>query len=368
MRILFVNENLGGHRTMHMYLRRALADHPEVDAEILDVPAPRLLRRLAAAPVPGLSRLDADLQPLRYQLAQSLVVRRALARHPPPDALHLYTQNVGLLSAAHLRGVPTVVSTDCTNVQNAFTLPYRRSGPGTAGSLALTRRLESRVYEAATLVVAQSAWAAGSLHDDYHVAHDRLRVIPFGVSLPPAPRFLAPDTPEITFVGATMARKGGWALVRSWREHLAGRSRLNLVTHDPVPPAEGLSVFNDVQPGDGRLLDLLERTSVFAFPSEIDKSSYAVLEAQSAGVPVVAYRVGAISELVEHGVTGLLVEPGDEAALTTAIAELVDDPDRRAAMARAARARVEEGFDVRTTTDALLETLGEAVARHRATA
>ena len=75
LRVLFVNENLGGHATMHQALRGVLNGHPEVSAEFLDVPAPGLARRLAAAPVPGLVRLDADLQSLRYQLAQSVQAR-----------------------------------------------------------------------------------------------------------------------------------------------------------------------------------------------------------------------------------------------------------------------------------------------------
>ena len=59
MRALFVNENLGGHATVHLNLRRALRARPDVDARFYDVPAPGLVRKLAAAPVPGLAGLDA---------------------------------------------------------------------------------------------------------------------------------------------------------------------------------------------------------------------------------------------------------------------------------------------------------------------
>ena len=70
LRALFLNENMGGHATMHRHLRGALTEHPEVDARFVDLPPPRLPRRLFAAQIPGLARLDLDFQPHRVQLAQ----------------------------------------------------------------------------------------------------------------------------------------------------------------------------------------------------------------------------------------------------------------------------------------------------------
>ena len=61
-------------------------------------------------------------------------------------------------------------------------------------------------------------------------------------------------------------------------------------------------------------------------------------------MPVVATRVGALPEMVQDGVTGLLVAHDDD-ALAAAIGALLDDPDRAAAMGRAGRTRVEEVYD-----------------------
>ena len=55
----------------------------------------------------------------------------------------------------------------------------------------------------------------------------------------------------------------------------------------------------------------------------------ALLEAMRAGVPVVASRVGGVSEIVEHGRTGILVTPGDAQGLASAIARLLDDEGAR---------------------------------------
>ncbi len=68
------------------------------------------------------------------------------------------------------------------------------------------------------------------------------------------------------------------------------------------------------------------------------------IEAGSRGIPVVASRVASLPEIVEDGVTGLLVPPEDPAALRQAVRALLADPQRRAEMGRAARQRVAERF------------------------
>lgn len=365
MRALFVNENIGGHTTLHEYLGQAFEeDSSGMEATFLDMPQPSLVRRLAAAPVPGLARLDLDVQPLRYQLAQSAHVRRCLAPLlESVDVVHAYTHNAVLLSAAALRGVPSVVVLDGTNEQNGQMLPYRRATRWTPATIRLTRRFEERVYAAATLLVAQSEWAARSLRDDYGVPDDRIRIVHYGLPVGPTPERVVTDRPEITFVGTSMERKGGWRLVDVWRRHLRDRTVLNLVTRDAVDEEPGLRVHRDVHVGDGRIEELLARTAVFAFPSEIDKSSWAVLEAMRAGVPVVAGDAGGIGEIVDDGVTGVLVDPGDDRSLAAGLARLLDDERLRAEMGVAARRRIQACFDVRDTATAVVDVLREARER-----
>lgn len=367
LRALFVNENIGGHATMHLHLREALSHRDDVVAAFLDVPRPSLGRRVTGARIPGLAAFDLDLQALRSQLALSRWVQRRLrVALSDVHALHAYTQNAVLLSPELLAERPSVVSTDATNAQNAFTLPHRQPGPGTRTAVRLTRHFESRVYAASTLVVAQSEWAAASLERDYGVARDRLRVIPFGMALGPAPVRARTDIPEITFVGTSMARKGGFRLLEVFNRHFRDRAVLNIVTKEPLAGDDRVRVFSDVRAGDGRVVRLLARTDVFAFPSEVDKSSYAVLEAMAAGVPVVATRMGAMPEIVEDGRTGLLIEVGDDRALAAALERLLGDAELRAAMGRDARQRAERRFDAEQTTAALVDTLGEAVVRFSA--
>ncbi len=95
-----------------------------------------------------------------------------------------------------------------------------------------------------------------------------------------------------------------------------------------------------------------------------------VIESMASGKPVVGTSVAGISETVEDGVTGLLVAPGDPAALADAIGRIVDAPELGAAMGAAGRARCEQRFSAAAYVQAV-EMLYEEIlekdmgSRHR---
>ena len=372
-RLILLNENLGGHATMHLHIYRALSEHPEIDLVALNVPPRSFARRVVGVPVPGLAQLDIDLAPIRSQLAVSVTAQRMLREAilaGPVGAIHAYSQNVVLRSTAELRAYPSVVSTDGSAQQNSVQLPFRRPGRFTPTTARVGEHFEGRVFDAATIVVAQSEWCASAISDRYGIGPERLRVIPFGIIPPePAPSVEEPDPdalPEITFTGNSMERKGGWALLRAYRSRLRGKCVLNLVTPEAVPPEPGVRVFSDITPGDPRLIAMLARSAVFALPSEIDKSPYSVLEAMFAGLPVVSTPVGGIPEMVLDGETGLLVPPGDDVAIADAIERILGDDELRRRMGTAARDRAHARFDARRTTADLIRVIAEARAIHGA--
>ncbi len=371
-RLVMLNENLGGHATMHLNIYRALAEHPEVDLVALDVPPRSFLRRIVGMQIPGLARLDADLSPVRSQLALSSTAHRMLRdaiASGPIGAIHAYSQHVALRSTDELRRYPSVVSTDGSAAQNAVQLPFRRPARFTPFTARVGEHFEARVFEAATIVVAQSEWCARAIRDRYDLGEDRLRVIPFGI-IPPAMQSVPPRDPgalpEITFTGNSLVRKGGHALLRAFRSRLRGRCVLNLVTPEEIDPEPGVRVYRDIRPGDPRLVEMLARSTLFALPSEIDKSPYSVLEAMFAGLPVVTTPVGGIPEMVIDGETGFLVPPDDDVAIAEAIERLLADDALRASMGQASRARAYARFDARRTTADLVRVIAEARARHGA--
>lgn len=92
--------------------------------------------------------------------------------------------------------------------------------------------------------------------------------------------------------------------------------------------------------------DLMAASELVVLPSSAEALPTALLEAGAAARPVVATRVGGTPEVVEDGRTGLLVPPGDPAALADAVAGLLSDPERARSYGRAARDRVEERFAI----------------------
>jgi glycosyltransferase involved in cell wall biosynthesis len=81
----------------------------------------------------------------------------------------------------------------------------------------------------------------------------------------------------------------------------------------------------------------LRAADVFALPSSYEGFSHVLLEAMVAGAPVVAAAVGGNPELIVSGDNGLLIPPGDDHALTEALARLVDEPDLRERLRDGAR-------------------------------
>ncbi len=92
------------------------------------------------------------------------------------------------------------------------------------------------------------------------------------------------------------------------------------------------------------IADLLRQSEILALISRWEGLPYSVLEAMSAGLPVIASAVGGVPEALIDGETGILVPRDDVAALRGALASLISDPERRRRLGTAARRRYERAF------------------------
>jgi glycosyltransferase involved in cell wall biosynthesis len=106
---------------------------------------------------------------------------------------------------------------------------------------------------------------------------------------------------------------------------------------------------------------LIGAMDLLVLPTKNEGFPWVLAEAMSLGKPVVATRVGGIPELVQDGHTGLLVPPGDGAALGTAIAEILGQPGRARQMGLAGRRRVRERFGVEKMLDRLEELFSQVI-------
>lgn len=107
----------------------------------------------------------------------------------------------------------------------------------------------------------------------------------------------------------------------------------------------------------------LARATIYCLPSWNEGLPMSVLEAMSAGLPVISTPVGGIPEAVEHGVTGLLVEPGDVTGLTDAICELLFDPERAGSMGKKGLARHREKFSTESMGNSCLNIYKSVLGR-----
>lgn len=103
--------------------------------------------------------------------------------------------------------------------------------------------------------------------------------------------------------------------------------------------------------------------AIAVLPSNSEGMPVSLMEAGACGLPIVATAVGGIPEMLAHGVSGLLIPPGDAAALASALEELLRDPAKRAAYGAAAREQALSRFSVMHQVDQLMAMWEEVLVR-----
>jgi colanic acid/amylovoran biosynthesis glycosyltransferase len=113
-------------------------------------------------------------------------------------------------------------------------------------------------------------------------------------------------------------------------------------------------IFEGWQNAD-RVRTLYQQADIFALPSFAEGIPVVLMEAMAMEIPCVTTRITGIPELIRDQVDGLLVTPANDEELAVAIGRLMDDPELRRRIGRAARQRVVESFDLRRNTAQLAE-------------
>ena len=304
---------------------------------------------------------DLDL-PFAYRLAQFI-------RDEKPDLVHCHSRRgADVLGgiAANFANVPAVVSrrVDHTELRLVAGLRYRSFARVIAISQAIARVLRERGIEDDRIEVIRSAVDAAAFAARPDCAAMRSE---FGI----------PDGAfTMAAAGQLIPRKGHRFLLEAARElkvtHpdcrlvIFGDGYLNTQLRDQ---AASLGLGDVVQFAGYRddLDSFIGCFDLFVHPASAEGLGVATLKAQAAGVPVVGCDAGGLPEAVEHGVTGLLVQPEDAAALCEAIATLINDDALRTSMSRAGRERMQNEFSIATMADRHVA-LYEAILADRGTA
>jgi glycosyltransferase involved in cell wall biosynthesis len=270
-----------------------------------------------------------------------------------PDVIHVATEGslgLSVLRHAHRRMVP-IVSSFHTNFDQ-YSGPY-----GVGWSRGLIWRYLRWFHNRTAATYAPSRSTIAQLEG---LGFERLALWPRGVDAsffrPDRSGRAAlrtafgwgPDDPVVAYVSRIAPEKNVDYLASALAVVVARRPavRLLLVGDGPSRPEMqerlGPSArFAGYRIGE-ELADHYASGDVFAFTSLTETFGNVVLEAMASGMPVVAVRAGGVGDIVQDGVTGLVVEPGSSPeTFAEAVLRLVDDPGRRAIMARAARTYAE---------------------------
>ncbi|GAC1308171.1 MAG: glycosyltransferase family 4 protein [Acidimicrobiales bacterium] len=277
----------------------------------------------------------------------SLQARRALDAAPGrPDVLFFHTLAPALLSDRWLRRVPTVISVDATPLNvDEVGAGYGHSASARPVEF-VKKQLVRRAFDNASAIIAWSRWVERSLLGDYGVDPAKIVVRAPGVptdEFEPGSRGHQ-DSVRFLFVGGDFARKGGPELLAAFAQ-LPANCELDIVTSHPVGAGDRIRVHRGLGPGDAELRRLYGAADGFILPTRADTWGHAVVEAMASGLPVVTTAVGALPEIVDDGVEGLIVRPGDERSLAAAMVRLVEDPALRARLGAAGRRRAVCDFD-----------------------
>jgi glycosyltransferase involved in cell wall biosynthesis len=340
-----------------------------------------------------------------------------LRRYDPKslDFVYIHTQTAATSVLDLPKHVPAVVSIDLT-----WKLAFQESRYHNSPLLRATLDLERRIFERCELVISFSDWAAASVIEDYRIPSSKVKVVRNGVTLPPPLTGIRngahsnghgpngnghgdlgenghlPYTYghsanghgsanghssgsngkssngnhddgllKLGFIGNGFIRKGGDILLKVHQERFADLAHLTLVTHDPPKGLTGLrnvDIRTEV-PWFELMTSVLPGFDLFVFPTRFDYSPYAVIEAMSAGVPVISTRVGAIPEMIEDGVGGFLIEANREAPLVERMHWALENRSQLPAMGAAARERATVHYAAERNYPQLLDTLAEVAGR-----
>jgi glycosyltransferase involved in cell wall biosynthesis len=307
---------------------------------------------------PSIDVVQALPLPLRYlpwsrvagqgRVAIDRVFCRLLDKAPPARTVAYFWPDVSTHVVEHARARGILTVREMINSYRGMAKAILDAADA-AAALPVSHRItaESVAQEQAELQLYDGVFAPNACVEQslLQAGVDPARILPTAFGWSPArynftTRQKDPSDLRVLFVGTLCVRKGVHHLLEAWKRSriegtlvLAGsvddafRPMLDQYSNDPSVSV--LSYVDDMS-------DLYSSADVFVFPSLEEGGPQVTYEAAGAGLPLIATPMGR-GRIVENGVNGFVVQPGDIDGLMSALITLAQSPDLRAEMGRRAK-------------------------------
>jgi glycosyltransferase involved in cell wall biosynthesis len=252
---------------------------------------------------------------------------------------HAFSFQIQSMFDTSTPGVPHFVYTDHTHLSNLTYAEFDRSILRPAKWIALERKL----YENATVVFTRSTDVTADLTRLYGVPQSKIECVYAGSNVDLAhiglPDNAGYSNQRILFVGMDWVRKGGPELVEAFKEILRRfpNAHLTIAGSDVPVDLPNCTVLGRLPAND--LARQYAQASIFCLPTRHEPFGIAFVEAMMHRLPVIGSRIGAIPDMVQDGINGYLVNPGEIQPLVDALSKLLADPSHCRALGEQSYAR-----------------------------
>ncbi len=239
---------------------------------------------------------------------------------------HVFSFQMQSLYDTSVPGVPHFIYTDHTHLSNLHYPDFDRRNLRPAAWQALERT----IYQNATVVFTRSSDIAADLTRFYDIPESKIECVYAGsnvhVSHCGPPDNAGYRNQRILFVGIDWRRKGGPELLEAFKEVLQRYPEAHLTIAGANVPVDvrNCTVLGHVTKEE--LARHYAQSSIFCLPTRHEPFGIAFIEAMMHRLPVVGTRIAAIPDMVQDGVNGYLVAPGDVRGLAQSLCRLLADP------------------------------------------
>lgn len=290
-------------------------------------------------------QIRSSISPFKDLVAIYRLVR--IAHEEGVDLIHAHSTKAGFVArcAAFLLRKPSI-----------FTVHGWGFGPGRGRMQSIVVKLMERIVRPSTSTyLAVSECDATVAREELGIDQDKINIVENGV-----PDRIGRSNPassnSMVMVARVTYAKDHETVLRAYRGVKRCDATLSLTgaQTDESEFAKSVDEWAGEATDTVRLLgvreditELLNDAGTFVLASRFEGMPLSIIEAMRAGLPVIATQVGGVPEVVEHGVTGLLVPVGDVQRLRDAMQLLATNPQMRASMGQAGRNRYEQRFSAR---------------------